>query len=79
MVATAPVLEGDMLESSSPSDILFWLVRPIIVMSRDWIYFCVTLSYAGLCSMIAAEYFTLLNSTLLCSVVSLILYYHLIL
>jgi hypothetical protein len=33
MVATAPVLEGDMLESSSPSDILFWLVSSHAVMS----------------------------------------------
>ena len=26
MVSTAPVLEGDMIESSSPADIIFWLV-----------------------------------------------------
>ncbi len=30
MLATSSVIEGDMIESSSPADPLFWLVHPVI-------------------------------------------------
>ena len=30
MMATSSVLEGEMIESSSPADIIFWLVRETI-------------------------------------------------
>jgi Common central domain of tyrosinase len=30
MIATVPVAEGDMLESASPADILFWVIHPTI-------------------------------------------------
>jgi hypothetical protein len=28
MIATSPILHGDMIESSSPADIIFWLIHP---------------------------------------------------
>jgi hypothetical protein len=30
MVATSPVMEGEMLESSSPTDPMFWFIHPIL-------------------------------------------------
>lgn len=74
MVATAPVLEGDMLESSSPSDILFWLVSHVLLLDiflRD-----VMLGFTA-CRQQRWGLFVL-YSTLFRSVVSLIWCYHLI-